>query len=403
LGVLTPVLDVVRARVEDAEPPDWCRRRGWEEFLLSLGERELRACEENGLVFGLRAVGGAPRELLELGESVRLVTTLPRISTPALGLPPAALRGVSSRKREQLEAVLGVAAPLARNAARVVDVGAGSGHLTRLSAELFRRETLGLEREVLRLETARRRTEERAERVGALDVRFAAVDLGPERLELERTDLAVGLHACGELGDRLVLAAAAARCDLLLCSCCFQKVATRERAMISRAGGTLALKKPVLGLANLTAQSMGVDASLADNLRGRQARLALRRLLQARGLSVPVGEEMRGINRRRAHAGFSVLAQMVLALRQLSPPTATELRFHADAAEREHAAIRRLSLPRNLLARLVEVSVVLDRAALLEERGQSVLVGELFEQRITPRNTVLLATADPTRLVSARA
>src|SRR6185436_15980500 len=126
--------------------------------------------------------------------------------------------------------------------------------LARLSAELFRRETLALEREALRLRTARRRTEERAASVGALDVRFAAADLGPEPLELEPSDLAVGLHACGELGDRLVLAAAAARCDLLLCSCCFQKVATRQRAMISRAGGTLALKKPVLGLANLTSR-----------------------------------------------------------------------------------------------------------------------------------------------------
>jgi hypothetical protein len=400
LGVLTPVLDVVRVPVEDAEPPAWCDQRGWGEFLLSLTEHELRACEEHGLEVGLRDVASAPRELLALARAVRRATTLPRLRASALTLPPAALRGVPARKREQLAALLGVAEPLAVCAARVVDVGAGSGHLARLSAELFQRETLALEREALRLRTAQRRTQQRARNVGALAVRFAAADVGPEGLELERTDLAVGLHACGELGDRLVLAAAAARCDLLLCSCCFQKITSPERVMISRTGGSVALKKAVLGLGNLTSQASGVEASLGENLRGRQARLALRRLLQARGLAVAAGEEMRGVNRRRAHAGFSELARTVLAARRLPPPTPAELRFHADDAAREHAAIRRLSLPRNLLARLVEVTVVLDRAALLEEAGQHVLVAELFEQRITPRNTALLATAHASRLRS---
>lgn len=400
LGVLTPVLDIVRAPVEDAEPPAWCVRRGFAEFLLSLDERELRACEEGGLEIGLRDVAGAPRELLALAETVREVTALPRLGVPALSLPPAALRGVPERKREQLGALLGAAAPLAAFAARVVDVGAGSGHLARLSAELFQRETLAIERDGQRIRTAHRRTEQRAQAVGALAVHFTAAHVGPERLELERSDLAVGLHACGELGDRLVLAAAAARCDLLLCSCCFQKISSPERTMLSRTGGSVALKKSVLGLANLTSQETGVEASLSDNLRARQARVALRRLLQARGLAVSAGEEMRGVNRRRAHAGFSELAKTVLAARQLSPPTPAELRFHAREADREYAAIRRLSLPRNLLARLVELTVVLDRAAVLEERGQHVRVAELIEQRVTPRNTVLLATTDAQRLHS---
>jgi hypothetical protein len=50
---------------------------------------------------------------------------------------------------------------------------------------------------------------------------------------------------------------------------------------------------------------------------------------------------------------------------------------------------------------LVEVAVVLDRAALLEESGLSVLAVQVFEQRVTPRNTALLATMDPRRLPRA--
>jgi SAM-dependent methyltransferase len=393
LGVLTPALDIVSAPVEAAEPPGWCERRGWSEFLLALSAGELLACEEHGLEIGLRGSARAPRELLALAEDVRHATALPRLRAPPLALPAAALRSVPARKREQLGALLAVAEPLAARAARVVDVGAGSGHLARLSAELFRRETLALDREALRIRTASLRSQQRARNVGALDVHFAVADVGAERLELRSTDLALGLHACGELGDRLVIAAAAARCDLLLCSCCFQKLAAPARAMLSRAGGALSLKKSLLGLANLSSRATGVEASLRDNLRGREVRLALRRLLQARGVAVAAGEEMRGVNRRRAHSGLPELATRVLAERRLAAPTAAELRFHADAAEREHAAIRRLSLPRNLLARLVELAVVFDRAALLEESGQNVLVAELFEQRVTPRNTALLATS----------
>jgi len=396
--VLEPVLDIVNARVEQAAPPAWCERRGWAEFLLSLSDTELLACEAHGLEVGLRGVTDAPRELRALAESVRRVATLPRLHARAVELPQAALLGVSARKREQLGAVLALASPLAAQAARVVDVGAGSGHLARLSAEFFQRETLALEREASRVQTAERRSQKRAESVGPLDVRFSVSDVGREKLELRSTDFALGLHACGELGDRLVLAAAEAACDLLLCSCCFQKLSGTERAMLSRAGGSVRLRKSVLGLANLTLRAEGVEASQHDNLRGRLMRLALRRLLQARGLSLRAGEEMQGVNRRRAQAGLSDLANQVLAERRMPPATPAELHMHADAAEREHAAMRRLSLPRNLLARLVEVAIVLDRAALLEESGQSVVVAELFEERVTPRNTGLFATADPRRL-----
>jgi hypothetical protein len=42
---------------------------------------------------------------------------------------------------------------------------------------------------------------------------------------------------------------------------------------------------------------------------------------------------------------------------------------------------------------MVELAVVFDRAALLEEHGAVVQVVQLFEDTITPRNTLLLATA----------
>jgi hypothetical protein len=196
----------------------------------------------------------------------------------------------------------------------------------------------------------------------------------------------------------LVSAAGEARCDLALVSCCLQKTSAAHRLPLSRAARGLTLRRGALGLTNLTPRDEGVEANMAENLRAREARLALRYLLRARGLAVAAGEEMRGVNRRRAQSGFADLAAHALALRQLAPPLPAELRQHADDARRDYAAMRRLSLPRSLIARLVELAVVRDRAAALEECGQAVVVAQGFASRVTPRNTVLFASASPDRL-----
>jgi len=403
LRVLLPVLDIIETPVETPSPPAWCCRRGWLDFLLKLDDEELFASERGGFAGLLAENTDAPGELRELAATVQHCTRLPALAPSELALPPAALRGVSARKREQLAALLAALSPLASSAERIVDVGAGRGHLSRLASELFQRPALALDRDAALLRSGGERSDQRARQVGALSVRFVEADVGQQRLELQPSDLAVGLHACGELGDRLVVAAAGARCDLALVSCCLQKTTAPRRLPLSREARGFELRKSALGLTNLSSRTDGVEASMAENLRAREARLGLRYLLRARGLELNAGDEMRGVNRRRAQTGFSDLAAHALALRQLPAPSPLELRFFADAARRDHAVIRRLSLPRNLLARLVELAVVRDRASALEECGQAVAVAQLFEQRLTPRNTVLFASTQPDRLPALHA
>jgi len=110
---------------------------------------------------------------------------------------------------------------------------------------------------------------------------------------------------------------------------------------------------------------------------------------------------MSGINRRRANAGLAVVAERALALRELAPATAAELAHHEALAAEHYGVIRRLSLPRSMLARLVEVLVSLDRAAHLEERGLDVTVATLFERAVSPRNIGIFASRSATRLPAA--
>jgi SAM-dependent methyltransferase len=397
LEVLLPVLDIVHQPAEDPQPPAWCRQRGWDGFLLGLGCAELELCEAHGLGALPDRTPGLPPDLARLVVDVQAVTRLPRLAPPALDLPAAALRGVSARKRQQLTLLLGAVARMATSAGRIVDVGAGSGHLARLAAELFARPTLALDRDAERIARGRLLVAKRAREVAGLSVEFALADACATPPTFRPSDLAIGLHACGELGDHLVTSAAVG-CDLALISCCPQKIRAPSRSAISRAGAGLLLRREALGLCNLSARPEGVETSSKSNVLARETRYALRQLLISRGLSLGAGAEMRNINRRRAHAGLAELAAHACRLRSLTPPTATEVELHERNAQRDHARVRRLSLPRHLLARLVELAVIFDRGAALEAAGQAVRVAALFDPSITPRNVAIFASRDAGRL-----
>jgi hypothetical protein len=385
---MLPVQDVLDGRADGDDPPEWCTRRGWDGFLLALDDGELRRSEEEGLGARARSIAGVPEDLRALAEEVAAVTRLPALAARGEPLSAAERRMVSARKRQQIPALLSAVEGMARHARRIVDVGAGSGHFSRVAWSRFGKDVVGIDRDPRLAKAAPQ----------AAGPRFVTLDVGREVLSFDAADLAVGLHACGALGDRLALAAAAAGCDVALVSCCPQKIADPVRAPLSRVGAGLSLRRETLGLGNLTAQPMGVEASLDAQLAAREARHALSLLLRSRGVDVAPGEEMRGINRRRAGAGLAAIAAAALASRGLPAASAAEIRRHEEEARRRHARIRRLSLPRNMLARLLELSVVLDRAAALEERGAHVRVLTFCDRVVTPRNIALFAGRSPERL-----
>ena len=401
-ATLLPLLDVVDGRVDDATTPAWCSSRGWSDFLLGMSQRDLERCEAEGLAVVASSLAGVPTSLAELANDVRELSVLPALGTRALAHESDEFRGVSWRKRQQLSSLLGALGSLVGPARRIVDVGAGSGHFTRLSARHFDRESLGLERNAERVARAHSRAQTEAHTGQHTAARFAVIDAVKDPLELHADDLAIGLHACGELGDTLVRAVAESGADLALVSCCLQKIGSPERRALSNAAGGFALRKETLGLSNLTSQAIGVEASIEHTMLAREARYALRLLLRGRGLDIEPGAEMHGINRRRAHAGLADIAQRSLSLRGLPEASSAEISEREREATRHFQVMRRLSLPRNALARAIELAVILDRAARLEESGYSVRVATLFERAVTPRNISLFASRDGSRLPPLR-
>jgi hypothetical protein len=206
-------------------------------------------------------------------------------------------------------------------------------------------------------------------------------------------DLALGLHACGQLGDTLITEAIAARASVALVTCCVQKLRADKRDPISEKGKRLGFtfQRGVLGLANLTARERGVEAPTADIMRARWARCALRMALRNRGKMIGVGEEMRGINRRKAMGEPRALVEAGLRMRGERPLNDSEWRDLETSSRQVFEQVRRLTLPRNMLGPILELAIVLDRARALEETGYELELVRLFPHEASPRNLFVLA------------
>lgn len=383
--ILADHTDVLLHRVDGASSPGWADERDWSEYLLSLPEHTLQRAEEQGLLIADASNPRMPSGLRELLVRAHAYSRVPSLEVRE-ELVGHDTRSINLRKRAQLAALLSVGVGLAGAVSRIVDIGAGRGHLTRLAAREWNKNALGIERDPALVSEAQ-------SLAGTLGIQFVCLDALHDDLSLGPHDLAMGLHACGEVGDTLVQKSAEGRSHVMLVSCCPQKISARQRtplSMLAQQSG-LSLPREVLGLANMSHSPHGVELSLSATLEARVNRYALRVFLRSRGLNVEPGAEMQGLNRRRAYRGLEPLVASACAIRGLPLPGPAELVVCSAQAKEEYDRVRRLSLPRMALARVLELTIVLDRAVFLLERGYDVQVAELFAKNVSPRNLVIAA------------
>jgi hypothetical protein len=367
--------------------PEALVARGWSAFVLSLDDQELASVETDGLDTGWpERTPGSLRALVACARDVCSMSALVPAGAPAARFRPRE----TPRKRAQIDAFRALFLSVAAPVTRVVDVGSGHGHLTRAIAERMEHPVIGLERDAALVGRARAMAEGRGPS-------FVVTDVLRDGLAPLPGDCFVGLHACGELGDAMVTTVAGAPgTSLALVGCCLQKrrqLSRRPFCPIPGLDEPLDLPRRLLGLSNLTARNSGVEASRSDNLAARERRLALNRLLTERWGPTRLGAEIDGLNRRVAQGDLSVLVARAFAHRGAPAPSAAAIDDAARWARDAHARARRLSLPRALLARVLEVYVLLDRAMVLERRGFVVRVGTAFPAEMSARNLALVASS----------
>ena len=400
--LLDEARDLLLGRV-DSLPVAWAEARGWSGYLLALSEDALDTADTLGIGRWFLADSDCPATLRELAWRVEGLCVLPQLGLPKNPgeNPKIDWPFTGARKRQQIAAVLHVLRTFYPRIGQLVDVGAGRGQLTTRAASALSVPALGLERDGERVAVARllaRLLDEDAQ-VEFLTTDFITDNLTSETSVLERLErvpdrLLLALHGCGELGDALVRSAVSLSAHVLLLACCPQKIRAQQRPPLAGCGPTL--PKQVLGLANVLSRTAGIEGSLVSELATKEARLALRYLFEARGIAVPAGEEMRGVNRRKVHAGLAVLALAACQARGLPYPSEIELHTAATRAHDQYLARRRLSLPRSMLGRVLEIFLALDRAMFLLAAGYTVRVVELFPVGVSPRNIAVLGRSPRT-------
>jgi len=338
----------------------------------------------------------APRLMRAWEARLAALTTL-TVSTGGAGVGAGVGVGVGerrvpARKSDQVAAFMGCIerAGIATGVGAVLDWCGGKGHLGRALGAHLRVPVTVLERQSRYAFEAC----ELAERAG-VSLRFEAADAlaAPAGL-MGPGVLAVGLHACGELGSRLVEHALREGVHTVaLAPCCLHKVrGLRERGYepLSQLGRAHDPRLDHESLRLATADEVVARPSLQAARRRENAwRMAFDTLARTAGRATytPLGTMTEALR----HRDFASFATEVATTHKIALPA------HWDAGAAEAAGWQRseraraFGLVRGLFKRTIELWCALDRSAQLEEAGFSVELVVFAPRATTPRNLLLLA------------
>ncbi|XP_064257545.1 methyltransferase-like protein 25B [Passer domesticus] len=356
------------------------------------------------------------------------------------GLHPLLRRHVKPKKQHEIQRLGKLLRRLSRatGCQRVVDVGAGQGHLSRLlafglglgvTAVESDGRLVGLaerfDRELLReLGKARARplTPRAPQHVaGRLDPAAPWGEFllppdppgagpaarnplgGPGGSEDGERVLVTGLHACGDLSPALLchFARSPAVAAVALVGCCYMKLSTAPQ---QPPGYPLSASVAALPGHQLSYRAREVACHALEEyqgrLRGDSAQLrahCYRAVLESLIRAAEPAKRHLGLQPgRKAHTlSFPQYAQLGLSLAGLDP-AGVPLDSGAVGAmlEQQHKVVAFCTLGQ-LLAPAVETLILLDRLLYLREQGFHCALVPLFNPRFSPRNLVLVAARTP--------
>jgi hypothetical protein len=331
-------------------------------------------------------------------QTVSAVGPAPRGKAPLDA--PGLSRHVPGRKWSQIQA-FGPAALhlLGERTTRLVDWCAGKGHLGRSLSAVTGLPSVAVELQAHLCE----RGAEHARRA-SVPCTFVEADVlsAPRPAALNGAALAVSLHACGVLTDRLLRHTLETGAGVAAAMCCYHNLAGQTRntplSARGRAAG-LELNQHELRLAILN-ETVAPNRERTGRRREMSYRLGLDLLLRrAHGKDVytPLGPIPKGDLRR----GFGDFCQTTAERLSLPLPRSWDPALAETAGTVRARHVRSLALVRGLFRRPLELWLVLDRALFLQEGGRDVSVGTFCSPTLTPRN--LLITSRGSGLAASRA
>lgn len=274
---------------------------------------------------------------------------------------------------------------------RIVDVGSGAGHLSSILIANGAKESLCIDsssdyQEIGRAKLARY-APEILEKITFKNTYISHA----QDIQLEKDNLLIGLHSCGDLSVKLIESLVKTKLGSLLSyGCCYHKL-TEKNINISSIG-----KSENIGL-NEFALTMAAKGYKPQTLESFQQKERVKTFRYS----------IHFINSRLLGEGFTTLGnarkQDYLGrfedyVKKYSPSTLDRMSeqavidfYHSKENSSEIENLISLGIIRSQIARIVEIYIILDRALYLQENGFRVEVEETFDRSLSPRNLSLLA------------
>ncbi|WP_299806695.1 methyltransferase [uncultured Shewanella sp.] len=292
---------------------------------------------------------------------------------------------IKGRKWQQINAFV---AKLPHDNTPVLEWCAGKGHLGRLIAKAHHREVVSLEWQQTLCEAG-----EQFAAKWQLPQTFICADaFAGQSEQLHTEQLAVALHACGDLHVKLLQhASEAGTKQLVISPCCYHLIQAKQYQPLSKVAKSSAL---ILNRADL---QLPLQQSVIANDKHKGYRLqemawrlgfdALQRKVRGRNEYLPVP----AIKQSQLTGEFGGFCLWAAQEKGLSLPTDIDFEAYQQIGEQRQRLTRRIDLVAHLFRALLEQWLLLDRVCFLQERGYQVELSEFCSNSITPRNALIYA------------
>lgn len=199
----------------------------------------------------------------------------------------------------------------------------------------------------------------------------------------DSTDLVIGLHTCGDLAEHALKCFHCSQSKSFLSwGCCYHKIPTAYYSPISEQGKTYL---PLFDKYPLTLAAKSYKPQTTENI-NRRVRVKTYRY----ALELFLGKKLRTgpLSPNIYQGSFSDYLQKVCP--EISQKEA--LKFFNENKNHIQKLIS-LGFKRDLWGRVIETSIILDRALFLEEKGYYPEILEFFSPEISPRNLGIWVTS----------
>ena len=317
------------------------------------------------------------------------LTSFETLSKGSYELPQHLNRRVDLKKKHELEQIRSLCEQL-NGVETIVDIGGGAGHLSstlvddkdRLAYCLDRNDKFQAQGKV----RLRKWTPKNLEKISFVNCEFSEnTDL--ECLNSYDNNLVVGLHGCGDLTTNTIKFFQKSESRWLLSvGCCYQNLNGQYNISNFGKNRGIEFSKNALHLA-ARCHTLYSAEDLDKKFKVRRFRYALHLYLH----DVLGKEEFESIGNTSLSDYEGSFSEYAIKYAKLKRCLENELNefYNSENTQKLIDHVIAADLVRELLGRVVESYIVVDRALFLEERGYCAHIVEAFKRDLSPRNLLV--------------